>query len=147
MFLVWPVARPFAGLSSGDEKTSALEDDAASTRQAEPAADSFSDSAAPDDSVPGRWADSMADHLDELKKLPVQVIVRLAEKKIPVGQLVDLSPGALLMFDKSCEDLLDMYVNNQLLCRGEAVKIGEKFGLKINEVRARVEREEKVIHS
>ena len=34
----------------------------------------------------------------------------------------------MLAFDKSCEDLLGLYVNNQVYARGEAVKIGEKFG-------------------
>ncbi len=60
--------------------------------------------------------------------------MRLAEKRIPLGQILTLSPGAIITFDKSCEDLLDLHVNNSLYARGEAVKIGEKFGLKINEV-------------
>jgi len=94
----------------------------------------------------GGSIDCMANHSEAVRKLPVKVIVRLAEKKIPVGQLVELAPGALLMFDKPCEDLLDLFVNNQLFCRGEAVKIGEKFGLKINEGRIRAVREEKVIY-
>ncbi|NOX53359.1 MAG: hypothetical protein GXP27_02760 [Planctomycetes bacterium] len=136
LFLVWPVAQPFPTEGDGDSASGALRTTADSTAPSLPSED-----------APPHWSETMAEHLDELKKLPVQVIVRLAEKKIPVGQLIDLSPGALLMFDKSCEDLLDMYVNNQLYCRGEAVKIGEKFGLKINEVQARVEREEKVIYS
>jgi flagellar motor switch protein FliN/FliY len=66
--------------------------------------------------------------------LKVSVSVRLAEKKIEVKQLLNLSPGMLITFNKSCDDLLDLYVNNQLFCRGEAVKIGENFGIKINEV-------------
>ncbi len=37
-------------------------------------------------------------------------------------------------FEKSCEDLRDLYVNNQLYCRGEAVRIGEKFGIKNCEI-------------
>lgn len=72
--------------------------------------------------------------LGRLRGLPVSVIVRLAEKKIELGQLLSLSPGALITFNKPCEDLLDLYVNNHLYCRGEAVKIGEKFGLKVNDV-------------
>lgn len=72
--------------------------------------------------------------LNRLLKLPVPIIVKLAEKKIELGQLLAIGPGAIVTFEKSCEDLLDLYVNNRLYCRGEAVKIGEKFGLKINEV-------------
>lgn len=72
--------------------------------------------------------------LDRLRKLPVPIIVKLAEKRIELGQLLAIGPGAIITFEKSCEDLLDLHVNNQLYCRGEAVKIGEKFGIKICEV-------------
>lgn len=83
--------------------------------------------------------------MSRLVNLPVQISVRLAEKKIEVGQLLSLTHGALITFNKPCEDLLDLYVNNRLFCRGEAVKIGEKFGLKINEVGAVSVRETRVI--
>ncbi len=69
-----------------------------------------------------------------LMKLPVQVSVHLAERKIDMSQLLGMAPGSLLTFEKSCEDLLDLYVNNRIYARGEAVKIGEKFGLKLNEM-------------
>ena len=62
------------------------------------------------------------------------VVVRLAERKITLDALRKVAPGSLITFSKSCEDLLDLYVNNRLLARGEAVKIGEKFGLKVNRV-------------
>ncbi len=72
--------------------------------------------------------------LDRLRQVPVPIIVKLAEKKIEMGQLLGMGPGAIITFEKSCEDLLDLYVNNQPYCRGEAVKIGEKFGIKVCEV-------------
>jgi flagellar motor switch protein FliN len=86
-------------------------------------------------------------HLERLLNLPVQVIVKLAEKKVELGQLSGMGPGAIVTFDKSCEDLLELYVNNQLFCRGEAVKIGEKFGIKVTEVGAAEERASAVLHS
>lgn len=82
--------------------------------------------------------------LERLLDVPVQVVVRLAEKKIDMGQAMGLAPGTLITFGKNCEDLLDLYVNNRLYCRGEAVKIGEHFGLKINEVGSVKRREERV---
>ena len=81
---------------------------------------------------------------ERVANLTVNVAVHLAEKKIPVAQLLGLSPGALITFNKSCEDLLDLYVNNHCYCRGEAVKIGEKFGLKVNEIGAQRVRESRV---
>lgn len=77
-------------------------------------------------------------------RVPVTVSVRLAERKVPLGQVVGLAPGALVTFTKSCEELLDLYVNNFRYCQGEAVKIGESFGLKIARVGVTEERKEHV---
>jgi flagellar motor switch protein FliN/FliY len=82
--------------------------------------------------------------LERLLNVPVQVVVRLAEKKVELDQLLSLGPGSLITFDKNCEDLLDLYVNNRLYGRGEAVKIGEHFGLKIDEVGSVKHRDERV---
>ncbi len=79
---------------------------------------------------------SSINRMGRLRPLSVPVSVRLAEKRITLGQLVNIGPGGLITFPKSCEDLLDLYVNNQLYAKGEAVKIGENFGLNINEVGA-----------
>jgi len=85
------------------------------------------------------------DSFARLRRLPVEISVRVAEKKIPMPQLLGITPGMLITFNKSCEDLLDLYVNNTRYCRGEAVKIGENFGLKINQVGVRDEIPRKVI--
>jgi flagellar motor switch protein FliN/FliY len=87
----------------------------------------------PQRSDPPRPA-ALAHVLGRLRHLPVPISVRLAEKKIPLSQLLSITPGMLIMFNKPCEDLLDLYVSNSRYCRGEAVKIGENFGLKVNQV-------------
>lgn len=112
--------------------------DSAPLGEAAPAIDPTADDEVPAPTVP-------RDPLARLRKLPVTVSVRLTEKRISVSQLLAITPGALLTFNKSCDDLLDLYVNNSLYGRGEAVKIGECFGLKINEVGVRVERESKIL--
>jgi flagellar motor switch protein FliN len=77
--------------------------------------------------------------------VPVTVSVRLAERKMPLGQIVALAPGALVPFTKSCEELLDLFVNNHRYCQGEAIKIGEHFGIKIAKVGVTEERKERVL--
>lgn len=79
-----------------------------------------------------------------LRGIPVELIVHIASKKIDLRQLRGLAPGTLITFDKTCEDLLDVFVSNRLYCRGEAIKVGENFGIKINEVDAPETRERKV---
>lgn len=81
----------------------------------------------------------------QMQKLPVTVSVRLAEKKIELGQLASITPGGLVTFNKGCESLLDLYVNNHLYGRGEAIKIGEKFGLKVTHVGVTPQRKKRVL--
>lgn len=86
----------------------------------------------------------LLDRRRRLLPIPVPVVVQIASKKIDLAQLRAFSPGMLLTFNKSCESLLDVFVANRLYCRGEAVKVGENFGVKIHEVNARVVREPRV---
>lgn len=79
-----------------------------------------------------------------VRRVPVKMMVRIAERRIDVKQLRVFSPGTLLTFDKPCDSLLDVYVGDQLYCRGEAVKVGENFGVKINECNSQVVRGQKV---
>lgn len=66
-----------------------------------------------------------------LLKISVPLSVTLAAKRQPVGQILELGPGSIIQFDKSCEEMLDLNVNNLPIARGEAVKVGEKFGLRV----------------
>jgi len=95
---------------------------------------SSSGTATPNRSSPSSTIDG------HMLELPVTVSVRLAEKKIELRQLATITPGGLITFNKGCESLLDLYVNNHLYGRGEAIKVGEKFGLKVTEVGVQSER-------
>ena len=70
-----------------------------------------------------------------LARIPVPVVVRLAERRVPLATVRNLVPGSLLTFEKDCAAPLDLYVANRPHAVGEAVKIGEHFGLKVTAVR------------
>ncbi len=95
--------------------------------------------------LPPPMVPQVSNEMRRILHLPVSINVQLASKKIEMGQLMAISPGALITFNKPCEELLDLYVNNCLYCRGEAIKIGEKFGLKINEIGSRHTQQEKIM--
>lgn len=82
---------------------------------------------------------------DRLNSIPVEVIVTLADKKIDMAQMLGMGVGTMITFEKPAEDFLDLYVNNHLHGRGEAVKIGEKFGLRVNQLGVHDERISPVI--
>lgn len=66
-----------------------------------------------------------------LLRVQVPVTVTLASKRQPIAKILELGPGAILQFDKSCEELLDLEVNGHRIGVGEAVKVGDKFGLRV----------------
>ena len=124
------------GDESAAEGESAAEESAAAS-EAGPVAAAPAPPPAPIDPV-------LEKRKQRINKVPVSLIVRIATRKMEVQQLREIAPGTLLMFDQPCDSLLDVFVDNRLYCRGEAVKIGEQFGIKINECNAQVVREKKV---
>lgn len=60
------------------------------------------------------------------------VTVTLAVKKQPIGTILQLGMGSIIQFEKSCEETLELEVNGHPIAEGEAVKVGEKFGLRIS---------------
>lgn len=72
--------------------------------------------------------------LQRILRLEVPVIVKVAEKQLPLGDVINLSPGSIIEFSRSSEQPLELQVNNKIIGKGSAVKVGEKFGLRINRI-------------
>ena len=66
-----------------------------------------------------------------LLRISVPIMVTLARKRQRVGSIVELSPGAIIQFEKSCDELLELEVSGRPAAQGECVKVGDKFGLRI----------------
>ena len=66
-----------------------------------------------------------------LLKVRVPVTVTLAAKKQPIGKIIELAPGSIIAFDKSCDEMLELEVSGHRIAEGECVKVGDKFGLRI----------------
>lgn len=135
--VIWPLTKmPVTDTSESEADSEAVQQKAPSSET-----DLHSTAAANQTSS----SNSNGNPLNRINRLPVQAIVRLASKKIDMNQLLSICPGSLLTFNKPCEDPLDLYINNQIYCQGEAVKIGENFGLKIDQVGHKEEYETKII--
>ncbi|HET9958238.1 MAG TPA: flagellar motor switch protein FliN [Polyangiaceae bacterium] len=79
---------------------------------------------------PLRGADSLAFVMD----VPVELTIELGRKNVKIGEVLKLGPGSVLELDKTNGDPLDVYVNNRLVARGEAVVVGERYGIRLIEV-------------
>jgi flagellar motor switch protein FliN/FliY len=66
-----------------------------------------------------------------LLRIEVPAVVTLAMARLPVSRVLELAPGTILHFEKSCDDPLTLSVGGCDVAVGETVKVGEKFGLRI----------------
>jgi flagellar motor switch protein FliN len=66
--------------------------------------------------------------------VPVELRVELGRRKSRIGDLLRLGAGSILELDKPNGDPLDIYVNDRLIARGEAVVVGERYGIRLTEV-------------
>lgn len=67
-----------------------------------------------------------------LLRIGVPVVVTLATTRLPVSRIVELGPGTIIHFDKSYDGPLTLSVGACEVAVGEAVKIGERFGIRIS---------------
>jgi flagellar motor switch protein FliN/FliY len=72
--------------------------------------------------------------LQRILHLNVPIIVRLAERKLNVHEVMRLGVGAIIEFSKSNDEALELMVNNKVIGQGEAVKVAENFGLRITQI-------------
>lgn len=75
-------------------------------------------------------------------KIEVPVVVRVGERQMRMHEVLGLVPGSIIELNKRAEDELDLLINNKQIGSGNAVKVGENFGLRvtyIGDVRARIE--------
>ena len=70
----------------------------------------------------------------------VALSVILARKRVPAAQVLKLVPGAMIQFDLHCDTPLRLELDGKAIAVGDVIKVGDKFGLKIQLITARRER-------
>jgi flagellar motor switch protein FliN/FliY len=66
-----------------------------------------------------------------LLKIRVPVRVTLASQRKPIQEIIELGPGSIVKFDKTCDEPLELCVGDRPIATGEVVKVGDKFGLRV----------------
>jgi len=72
--------------------------------------------------------------LQRILRLEVPVIVKLAERRLSLSEIMRLGVGAIIEFYKSSDEPLELMINNKTIALGETVKVGENFGLRITQI-------------
>lgn len=82
----------------------------------------------------GQRLRNLPSYVRSLLRISVPVSVHLASTKQPVSRVLNIGPGTIIQFEKNCEQPLTICVGNQPVAEGEAVKVGEKFGVKLTQM-------------
>lgn len=108
----------------------------------EDAVDGTPDPAGETESGDAMDEDDGTDEVDyqRLMQIEIPIIVSLAEKYERLENIVRYSQGSIIEFEKSHMEFLDLLVQNKMIAQGEAVKVGENFGLRIQHVVSPTER-------
>jgi len=72
--------------------------------------------------------------LDFLYDIPLQISVEVGRSRILLKDLLKMDEGYVIELDKLANEPLDLYVNSKLIARGEAIMVGDKFGIRLTDV-------------
>jgi flagellar motor switch protein FliN/FliY len=74
------------------------------------------------------------DGLGFVMDVPVELTVEIGRKTLRISDILKLGPGSVLELDKSSGEPLDIFANGRLIAKGEAVVVGERYGVRLTEV-------------
>lgn len=93
-------------------------------------------------------ADDLSGHKDRnlnlILDIPLKVTVELGRTKMPVSELLNLTQGSVIELNKLAGEPMEVYVNDKLIARGEAVVVNEKFGVRLTDIISPAERVEQL---
>lgn len=71
-----------------------------------------------------------------LRDVEVEVTLEIGRRRMRIAEVLRLASGQTLQLSKAAGEPLDLYVNGRLLGRGEAVVLGDRYGVRITEIAA-----------
>lgn len=72
--------------------------------------------------------------IERALNLELPVIAVLAEKSMALSDVLSLQKDSVIAFKKHSDEPLEFFINDRRMGAGKAVKVGEKFGVYVNEI-------------
>jgi len=83
-------------------------------------------------------------NLGMIMDIPLKLTAELGRTKIVVSELLNLGQGSVLELNKLAGEPMEIYVNDKLIAKGEAVVVNDKFGVRLTDVISPKERVEQL---
>lgn len=95
---------------------------------------------APDDGGP----EIASGDIERILEIPLEISVELGRKRLRISELLALSAGSVVELGTAAGTPLAIYANNTLIARGEAVIVGERYGVRVTDIVSPRERVKKL---
>jgi len=92
----------------------------------------FVEGSAPEDS--NASVGSTSSNLDLVMEIPVVLSMEIGQTRMTIGEVLKLGKGSIVELQRMADEPLDVLVNGKLVAHGEAVVIGESFGVRLTDV-------------
>jgi flagellar motor switch protein FliN/FliY len=69
-----------------------------------------------------------------LRDVEVEITLEIGRRRMRIADVLKLAPGQTLALSKAAGEPLDIYINGRPLGRGEAVVLGDRYGIRITEL-------------
>ncbi len=79
-------------------------------------------------------------NLEFILDLPLEVMVELGRTKMIIHRLLQMTQGSVIELDKAAGGMVEIYVNNKLLGKGEVIVVNDRFGVRITEIISQADR-------
>ena len=76
----------------------------------------------------------MATDIDTILQLKVPLIVTIGTQRISLDTVLGFGPGSIVELNKASDEPLEVLINNKQVGTGEAIKVGENFGVRITKM-------------
>lgn len=74
------------------------------------------------------------DELERILDLPLEITVELGRRRMRISEMLGISVGSVVELDIAAGAPLSIYANRVLVAQGEAVIVGERYGVRITEI-------------
>ena len=90
--------------------------------------------ATPAAKAPLAETDTALSNMRLLYDVEMTLTAEIGRARLPVRQVLDLAPGAVIELDRVAGSPADLMVNGRLIARGEVVVVDEVYGLRVTEI-------------
>ncbi|MBK4786128.1 MAG: flagellar motor switch protein FliN [Pantoea sp. Pent] len=119
--------KPSDDISADDLWAEAMNEQAATSRAAEPGDNVFK-------SLEASAASGSLQDIDLIMDIPVKLTVELGRTKMTIKELLRLTQGSVVALDGLAGEPLDILINGYLIAQGEVVMVNDKYGVRITDI-------------